>query len=440
MPGGIIKPALWCGAYLMLVGFPVALLLFGKLPRGGGFWWDFAMAAGFSGLAMMCLQFVLTARFRRAAAPFGIDIIYYFHRWAAVAALALIFSHYAIVRLKYAESLPPANPLSAPAHMTAGRISLLLFAALAATSIWRKQLRIEYDRWRLMHSIGAALAVGLGIWHIEAVGHYTAAPGKRALWLLYACTWLAILGYIRVIKPWRLSRRPYRIAEIKRERGDSWTVALKPEGNHRIEFAPGQFAWLTLGAAPFRQKEHPFSFSGSAAKTRRLEFTIKELGDFTRTVKNFKPGDSAFVDGPYGVFTPDRHPGANEFIFIAGGVGIAPIMSMLRTFADRGEARPLTLIYGNRNWDGAIFREELEALAPRLRLRAVHAIDQPPADWTGERGSITRELIERVAGPARDGCVYFVCGPPGMTKAVTEHLRALGVPLRRIHSEHFDMV
>lgn len=436
----VIEPALWCGLYVLLVAFPVLLLLAKPLPRGGGFLWDFAMAVGFSGLAMMCLQFALTARFRRAAAPFGIDIIYYFHRWAAIAALSLILLHYAILRAQFGDSLPPANPWRAPLHMTAGRIALLLFVALVATSLWRKPLRLEYDRWRIVHAIGAALAVGLGIWHIEGVGHYTAAAGKRGLWLTYAFSWLAILGYIRFFKPWLVSRRPYRVLQVKPERGNSWTVIVEPAGSHRIRFAPGQFAWLTLGASPFRQKEHPFSFSGSAYWSPRLEFTIKELGDFTRTIRNFKAGDSAYVDGPYGVFTPDRHPHAESFVLIAGGVGIAPMMSMLRTFADRGERRPILLIYGNRDWEGVIFREELEDLAPRLNLRIEHVLHNPPSGWTGETGMITRDVLQRLVRETSATQLFFVCGPPGMTKAVSKALAEMRVPLRRIHSEHFDMV
>src|SRR5688500_2925407 len=100
-----IRAAVWILAYVALVAFPLLVLLAGDVPKGGGYAWDFAMALGFGGLAMIALQSVLTARFRRATAPFGIDIIYYFHRWAAVAALGLVMGHYLLLRLRYPEAI-----------------------------------------------------------------------------------------------------------------------------------------------------------------------------------------------------------------------------------------------------------------------------------------------------------------------------------------------
>src|SRR5687767_11961736 len=125
-----IRAAGWILAYVLLAAFPLLVLLLGDMPGGGGFWWDFAMALGFGGLAIMGLQSVLTARFRRATAPFGVDILYYFHRWAAVGGFGLIAGHYLVVRLRYGAALEPFNPLAAPWHLTAGRIAFLLFGVL----------------------------------------------------------------------------------------------------------------------------------------------------------------------------------------------------------------------------------------------------------------------------------------------------------------------
>src|SRR3990172_4272324 len=111
----------WLGAYLVVVTAPLFVLLLGPVPPPGGFWWDFAMALGFAALAMMGVQFILTARFRRATMPFGIDIIYYVHRFLAIFALAIAALHYLIIRIDNPAALGTANPLDAPAHMFAGR-------------------------------------------------------------------------------------------------------------------------------------------------------------------------------------------------------------------------------------------------------------------------------------------------------------------------------
>lgn len=434
-----LRATFWIAAYLLLTAFPLLVLLVGKMPRGGGFAWDFAMAVGFGGLAIMGLQSALTARFRRATAPFGVDIIYYFHRWVAVGGFGLILAHYVILRTRYSAAIGPLDPREAPWPMTAGRIALLLFAVLIVTSLWRKTLRLEYDRWRVGHAVMAVAAVVLAVVHIQGVGHYTHAPWKGIVWVGYATLWVLVVAYVRLVRPLSLLRSPYRVTDVRQERGQSWTLTLAPERGAAVRFSPGQFAWLTLRSSPFRAKEHPFSFSGSAADASAVRFTIKELGDFTATIKDVAVGEVAYVDGPHGVFTPDLHPQAPGFVFIAGGVGIAPIMSMLRTLADRGERRPVRLVYGNWRWDDVTFREEIEALRPRLNLDVVHVLQEPPEGWAGPQGVLSEPVLRAALPEAARAFVFFVCGPKPMSHAVHRTLRGMGVPLRRIQSELFDM-
>lgn len=429
----------WTAVYLLLAAFPLLVLLLGPVPAGGGRWWDFSLALGFAGLAMMGLQFALTARFRRATAPFGMDIIYYFHRLAAIGGVALVIGHYVILRTRYPDALGALNPLAAPWQMTVGRLSLMLFVGLIISSLWRKTLGLEYDRWRFWHGVLAVVAVILAAAHVAGVGYYTQTPWKRVVWGGYTGMWLLLLGYIRIVKPWALLRHTYRVTEVRAERGDSWTLTLEPVRQPRLKFRPGQFAWLTLGRSPFHAREHPFSFSGSAEDPVALRFTIKELGDFTRTVRHTPVGATAYVDGPHGVFTTDYHPHAPGFVFLAGGVGIAPIMSILRTLADRGDQRPLRLIFGNATWDRVLFREELEALQSRLNLTVVHVLQQPPPGWPGAVGVLSREVVEKALPPEARANTFLLCGPKPMTDSVQQTLRAARVPLSRIHLELFDM-
>lgn len=430
---------LWIGCYLLLVIAPLLVLLSGQVPPGTGFWWDFSMALGFVGMAMLGVQFALTARFRRAAAPFGIDIIYHFHRHAALVAVGLVLGHFLVIRIDNSDALGVFNPLQAPWYMTAGRIGLVLFLLVIVTSLWRKPLRIEYDRWRFWHALLATLAFLAAIGHIEGVGHYINAPWKRVLWSAYTLSWVGLILYVRLVKPWRMLHRPWQVTEVRPECGHAWTLVLAPVGHPGLRFAPGQFAWLTLGDSPFHVREHPFSFS-SGADSGRVEFTIKELGDFTRTIKTTRPGTLAYLDGPYGVFSTDCHPHAPGFVFIAGGVGIAPVMSMLRTAAGRAEQRPLVLIQASERLEEAIFREEIEVLRNRLDLRVVPVPTEPPPGWQGEHGYVDTALLDRHLPANRRELDYFLCGPQAMADAVQHGLRALGVPLSQIHFELFDMV
>jgi NAD(P)H-flavin reductase len=98
------------------------------------------------------------------------------------------------------------------------------------------------------------------------------------------------------------------------------------------------------------------------------------------------------------------------------------------------------LLYGNRDWDSVTFREELDALAPRLNLTVVNVLSNPPDGWTGERGFINAEVFQRhLSSPYADH-EYFICGPDVMMDAIEATLGALHVPMSKYHSERYRFV
>ncbi len=436
----VVSVLFWISIYLLIVLAPLIVLNIGEVPKGSGFWWDFSMALGFSGMAMMGVQFFLTARFKYASAPFGIDIIYYFHRYLAIAAFIFIFFHFLIIRIDNVEALGAISPLEAPWYMTAGRVSLLLFMLLIVSSLFRKQLKIKYEIWRILHIAMAVAAFILALAHIEGVGYYIADPEKRWLWTTYTLFFVFLIVYIRLVKPWFMKKHPYRVVEVTKEHGNSYTLALEPEGHLGMSFKAGQFAWLTLKDSPYHIKEHPFSFSSSPADKNRIEFTIKELGDFTKTIKNAIIGDIAYLDGPYGLFSVDNYSEASGFVFISAGVGVAPIMSMLRSMADKSDKRPIIFLNINNNWENIIFRDELEKIQNHLNLKLIHLLTKPDNLWQGERGRISKELFQRILPEDFTKLEYFICGPKPLSDATQKELYELKVPLNKVHFELFNMV
>ncbi|MDE3126794.1 MAG: ferric reductase-like transmembrane domain-containing protein [Gemmatimonadota bacterium] len=434
----IVRASFWIAVYLGMVAAPLFVLLAGPQQRNGGFWWDFAVALGFAGAAMMGVQFMLTARFKRAAAPFGIDIIYYFHRYVALVALALVVAHPVILAAVDPAVLGYLNPARAPWEMTAGVAAVPALAALIVASWWRKPLGIGYDGWRRWHAGLAVAALALAFTHIAGAGNYLSTPWKRGLWILIGASCVGATAYVRAARPWRMLRRPYDVKEVRAERGDAWTVVVEPRGHLGFRHQPGQFAWLTLRASPFAMREHPFSISSAPSASGHLEFTIKELGDFTRTVGSVQPGETAYVDGPYGAFTPNGRP-APGYVFIAGGIGIAPHMSMLRAMAQRRDTRPVMLFYAYRRWERMTFREAIEELRSRMNLKVTYVLAEPPDGWEGETGWITPEMLDRHLPGNRREVDYFLCGPDAMTRAMERALHGLGIPMGRIHTELFDM-
>jgi predicted ferric reductase len=427
-----VRAVFWVIAYLGAVVSPLVFAVIGGSRPDHGFWTDFSVALGFTGLAMMGLEFVLVARFRPVAAPFGQDALLQFHRQIGYAGLAFVLVHFAISA--HWRDVTPAKAIEAPALVWFGMAALLALVVLIVSSVWRTRLRLSYEAWHLLHTALALVLVLGALLHVFFVDEYVSSLWKQILWGLMSAAFVGLLVWVRVLKPQRA--RPWRLERVVAERGATTTLVLKPPRGFRFE--PGQFAWFAIGRSPFSLTQHPFSFSSSAERDE-VELAVKALGDFTSTVGDLEPGTTVYVDGPHGVFSIDQDEGPG-FGLVAGGVGIAGLISMLRTLADRQDVRPVVLVYANGEWDGVAFREELEALEARLSLTVVHVLTSPPEGWTGETGFVTAELLERHLPPGFRRFQFFICGPDPMMDAAEAALVALGVPGERVHTERFNMV
>jgi len=438
----ILQGIFWIVIYLLVTLGPLIILLIGPRPAGREFWRDLSVALGYCGFSMIGLQFILTARFKVIKAPYGSDIVYYFHRQISLVAFALIITHPLLLFVFDPKHLRLLNLFTAPWAARFGIAAFLFLVAVIAFSIWRKRARIEYDRWRIWHGLLAIGIVVMATIHIELRGYYLNSQWKQVFWIIYGILWVSTLLWVRVIKPLYLLRNAFVIEEVIAEPGKTWSIRLRPENNKPFRFQPGQFAWLTAWDSPFVDHEHPFSISSSAEDNSTISFTIKELGDFTARIKDLIKGQRVFVDGPFGAFSIDRHPQAKSYVFIAGGIGITPIMSMIRTLADRADPRPLTLIYANKSLENTVFLEELEALSKKVKLKVIHVLESPSNEWTGETGFVNSQLLEKYLPVGREAnqLEIFICGPVPMMNAVEKALSQIGISLGDFHSERFDLV
>jgi predicted ferric reductase len=424
---------------LLFVLAPVMALLVGDLPPARGFWTEFSSAIAYVGLGIMGLQFGLTARFRHVTEPWGEDVIYHFHRQLSLVALGLVIAHPIIIFILQPSRLRLLNFFEAPPVARWASLSTYALIALVVMSLWRVQLKIRYEIWHSTHILLAVIAIVAGVIHMLGWGFYLGDTRKRALWIGLSIFWIALLLYVRIVKPLFVLRRPYVVTEVRRERGDSWTLVMRPQHHRGFRFTPGQFGWLTIWGTPFKITAHPFSFSSSAeVGDGRVEMTIRNLGDLTSRISEVPVGRRVYIDGPYGAFTIGNP--ADMHVLIAGGVGITPMMSIIRTLADRGDKRPVILIYGSNDWESITFREELEAVEERVDLKVVHVLVNPPHGWSGEKGFINAEIMKRHLPPPYLEHEYFICGPDPMMDAIEKALGEMHVPLSKYHSERYSFV
>ncbi len=440
----ILRGIFWFGLYVFLVAFP---LLVGavSVPRSGSpsFVVGLADGLGYLALSMLGLEMALVSRVDEAAGAFGLDALLQFHREAGITALLLVLAH--VVLLLSTGGYPIAVlglGAGVPWPARLGTLSATCTAVLVAVSLGRRRIHLRYEAWQLLHGLLAVAVVALAALHAATLGRFAAATPMRILGGLYLVLFLGVLLRYRILRPLSLLRRPWAVEANREERGDARTLRLRPVGHPGFSFQPGQFCWLNTGRTPFHLEQHPVSMSSSSEipPGGPVEFTIRDLGDWSGTVvPALRPGARVWVDGPYGVFSPDREEGPG-YVLVGGGVGVAPLVSMVETLADREDRRPVVLFQGARSESDRILGDRIDALRTRLDLRVVPVLEQPPDGWTGETGRIDEALIRRHLPHAHRRFQYFVCGPAALVDVMDEVLPALGIPASRIHSERFDLV
>jgi propane monooxygenase reductase subunit len=214
--------------------------------------------------------------------------------------------------------------------------------------------------------------------------------------------------------------------------GDMRHLVLRLAEPGDLRFFPGQYMDI---AVPGTDQVRSFSMANTSAREGRLEFVIKVYpgGLFSQFLDTrLAAGDRLELTGPFGVFT--LREGEADLVFVGGGAGIAPILSLLRSMAERGITRRATFFYGARRERDLCFRAELRSLAERLPgFRYIPALSEE--DWPGETGLIT-DVVRRLAGDIT-GAHAYVCGPPPMVEAAVPLLQALGVAGKRIYYDKF---
>ncbi|MGH9027207.1 MAG: ferredoxin reductase family protein [Acidimicrobiia bacterium] len=433
----VIRGAIWIGVFLGVALAPLVFAVIGVSEPGRGFATEFSVALGFVGLALMGLDFALVARFRAVAAPFGTDALVQFHRQIGLVGLAFVLVHVALSAEW--DKVFRFSSEATPARVIFGAIATAALLALIASSLWRARLRLSYEWWHLLHAVLAVVSVVAALVHVVLVDYYVNSLWKQILWVAMSAAFVALLVWVRIGKPMTLRRRSWTIERLTPERGSTTTLTLRPDGHRGFRFRPGQYAWIVVDRSPFSLTQHPFSFSSSGESLGDVDISIKALGDFTNTVADLNTGTKVYVDGPHGVFSPDQYEGPG-FGLIAGGVGITPMLSILRAFAERGDSRPVVVFVANRDWEEATFREELEELSRGLDLHVVFTVSTASPGWGGETGRIDAAMLARHLRPGFERWQYFVCGPNPMMDAIEDALVALNVQSERIHTERFDWV
>lgn len=307
-----------------------------------------------------------------------------------------------------------------------GIASLLFMMTLLFITFYTK---LPYHIWKMTHKfLGVAFFIGIihAIFVSSDISAY--APLRIYMIILFGTAFVLYL-YRSVFWRYFVPRLPYTVASVLDLGNKTVEITLNPIKKH-LEYKAGQFVFINFIGKGVSSETHPFSIV-SGPKDDSLSITVKELGDYTNLMGKLPIGTKAFVEGPFGAFYKSNAKG-NQ-IWVAGGIGITPFVSMAKDFANTHTAeQKVTLFYSisdkteNQYID---FLSVVQKNNPNFKLIPF---------YSKEYGRISATEIVKLQSLDPKTELFF-CGPPPMMKALREQFRALGVKQKNIHSEEFSI-
>lgn len=190
---------------------------------------------------------------------------------------------------------------------------------------------------------------------------------------------------------------------------------------------PGQFVSVSV----FGVGEAPISISSSPSKSGFIEICVRRAGELTEALHQMQCGDIVGIRGPYGRPFPFEDMKGHDILLVAGGLGIAPLRSLINNIHDeRSEFGKVTIIYGSKTPEEIMFREQFEMWNHRPDFDFYLTIDKPHPDWTGNVGLVTEAFADLDVDPART--FGAICGPPVMYRFVVDEMEKKGISFDRI--------
>lgn len=436
---------LWLGLYGVALAIPLAMSL-GLPLYGRPIYQSLITALNIAGLSALLWQFWLSSRARLLDQSWGLDPALAMHRrigqWIAV----FFFLHPFLILLPRGWVAGELALDDLWLSLTQKSIRTGLFAwglmlVWTLVAIAKSKARLSYEAWRLSHALGFLAVAVLGVLHAMDVGrHGQSQPLFNIFWIGGGVMACAVTLYGLAGRPGSRMRRWFTVEKVARAGRSDWSVQLKLSDQRPFDFTAGQFVWLDVAGRPWMRAEHPFSIASAPQALPKLELVIRDLGDFTKQLGQLRPGQRVTVEGPYGHFTLAGRA-ASGVVLLAGGAGIGPMLSLLRSLSPNAASLPIRLLYGNRQADQMVASAELSAFETSLPDFSVHyAVEQPNGSLPGAfHGRLDKSFLAQHLPPAgkADGWLAFVCGPPAMVQASLDHLRFLGWPRERIIFERF---
>ena len=386
-----------------------------------------------TGSYLAIIGLLLIARIPWVENALGHDRLVVWHRKAMPYALYMITLHVLLVGLGYAgaEGKIVAQELwimtTTYPWMLPALAGFLLLIAAGITSYKNVRTKMKYETWWVIH-LYTYLGVALSFMHqILTGGMFIGHPLNRAYWIgLYLSVVVAIVTWRIVIPLNRSFKHDLKLSRIEIEAADVVSLYVSGKNIKQLGAQGGQFFnWRFLTKDRWHES-HPFSLS-AAPTNEELRFTVKHLGDTTKTISSIPIGTRVVIEGPYGIFTRDMAYQFKHVTLIGGGVGITPLRAIIDEIPD---STSISVLYRARSAADLVLKDELDQLAKERNIQLHYLV--------GSRTEhpISEVNIKRYVPRFADSDVY-VCGPESLIQDVISAAKSAGIPKNRVHHEAF---
>lgn len=383
-------------------------------------WSNLLVITGSQAAATIVVAVLFASRFKAVTQSIGIDSAINVHKVLGVSAVVFTLLHLIAVVADSPSNVWLLDMSQAPVRALTGLSALVVLSLMIVFANKEKRF---YERWRWAHRAGALLTVVFITWHIVGVDQLV----NTTPWLVFF-TALLLSAIALPMSRWRRStkHKKYIVSDVQSESPTASTLTLTPTKDEPLRFIAGQFVWIRLSRG-FWVEDHPFTIASSEYE-RDVKITFRHLGDWTTSsLTALRPGKTVWVDGPHGAMNLSRVPPGSSVALLGIGVGLTPVMSILRTLAHNNQNKfPIRVLITPTE---ELFLQELADLEDQFEDLTVFLNIQRP---------ITTQTFTKHFNNPKDW-YFLVCGPPALVVHCQETLWELNVPENHILTEQFEI-
>lgn len=385
---------------------------------------------GLIGFSLFTLTLIFNTRIKLLEDVFGgLNKVFPIHHLLGkITFIFLLFHPLVLTAQNLSFSVKEAILFLLPGKSLAVNFGIFSLQLLIILLIFTLFIKLPYHIFKFIHQF-LGVAYIFAILHIVTIGSDISFNTYLKIYMLMlAAGGITAYSYRTVFKKILVKKYEYIVEKINKLNTNIFEIILSPK-NNKIDFKPGQFVFIEFNNPGLPKEQHPFSLTSNPSENK-LGLAVKALGDYTAKLCLLNKNAPAYIEGPYGKFAETKFKKKDQ-IWIAGGIGITPFLSMAKSLDNKNNT--IDLFYSVKTKNEAVFIEQLNKISSKNSNLKIHL-------WiTNEKGRLSAEkILKNIKNPNDEE--IFICGPIPMITSLKNQFMDLGIEKKQLHFEEFQLV